>query len=224
MFVIVNVDNKILKKFPLVNEVCRLGISTFTGVSSLRGFILSRVESTMGKYSLFGFSMFKQFRGFFILGVTKRYSATFDDCDSKVVTYRSSTLNRQQRDILGTVAFGQSQQAVFTTKVVHAYFISGNNSKCSATFNKTAVPSTSALGLRTVLGAVQVKSKQAVIYTIYIIAYFISPVVNMSNSLQTLSFGKLLLVWFLLATGITSRFGGATLTHFSFGFLYSGVL
>ncbi len=63
--------------------------------------------------------------------------------------------------------------------IIRGFFILGDNSKCSATSNVKIVPPTSALGLRTVLGVVQVKSKQAVISTIYFIAYFILPVVSM---------------------------------------------
>ncbi len=107
----------------------------------------------------------------YILGVTKRYSATFDDCDSKAVTYRSSTLNRQQRGILGTVAFGQSQQAVFTTEVVHAYFIL----RVSEWWNRD----TTTLEAPTVVNSVIGYCAGEIDYSPALLTFFILPVVSM---------------------------------------------
>ena len=77
------------------------------------------------KFSLFGERML------FILGVTKRYSATLDDTDSRVVSF-VRLLPTTTIAYLSSLLFGQSQQAgllnsdtpfreLHTTKVVHAY-------------------------------------------------------------------------------------------------------
>lgn len=57
---------------------------------------------------------------YFILGVTKRYSATII---KMVVSPSIEKYNRQRWQRPVNLLFGQSQQAVFTTKVVHAFFI-----------------------------------------------------------------------------------------------------
>ena len=66
-------------------------------------------------------------RGFFILGVTFWYSAAFNpQQDLRVVSSKRLTLSNNDTAYVN-VLFGQAQQAVFTTKVVHAYFIKNQN-------------------------------------------------------------------------------------------------
>ena len=72
----------------------------------------------------------------FILGVTKRYSATLDDTDSKVVSFQVTTPLDNNGITYDSMLFGQSQQAGLlqysrfpsrrTTEVVHAYSLKIN--------------------------------------------------------------------------------------------------
>lgn len=90
------------------------------------------------------FQLCPNVKGFSRLGVTKMYSATII---MMVVSLSMEKYNRQQWQRLTNLLFGQSQQAVFTTEAVHAYFISPVVSNILVSFHLVTTNAMNATGI-----------------------------------------------------------------------------